>query len=517
MTPSSTNPANSPAFSHTLSFTMEKKRPAGTAPDAQPPAKQLRANDSTASSSHPENDLDSLVTLQRAQLAAKIAAQNREISWLRDKVDELKKLVAVLDAAPRAALYHMGAVREDLTLTVARMGLAHTVDVSHSPVAAVMLNAEEITNQSLMEMPIAIKKLTAQIAATFESQNKPPATTETLQKANDDLHLRVRQVSDQLERYAEREKESLVSSTTAKDEYDDLKQESSLQRRRIVSLEQQLLEKQRIIDAQKMSVDGRDDDSAQVSKAENGKRPKESTAHSSTHTDEAYAALKNLSERRLEELQQAHEEHKKLATEAETLRTELAKRDATVVPLTSILSSALYQTMEANLQQLYVKENSWKQEQERLTLELEEQRKDSQEQLESANTALEKVTEDFKKQLDELRRVADVAKTEKDKVDMKSDARHTEHATAASVIEAANKRAEVSNTMRGKLSNENEQLNKEVKTLREQLSDIETQLKDKGTVSYLPLSFLRCCTFHDIRIDSRSTRERRWVCLPSMP
>lgn len=501
MTLTRTNPTTSSCAHGCYPLLMEKKRHAVSPPDHPPPPKQFRPNESTvASSSQPNDTADSLVSFQRAQLAAKIAEQNKEIAWLREKVEELQKLVAVLDAAPRAALYHMGAVREDLTLTIARMGLSQTVDMSQSPIAAVMLNAEEVTNQSLGEMPEAIKKLTAQIALTIEAKERPNLPKDPLKEANDELHKRLRQVSDQLERFAEREKQTLVSSTTAKDEYDDLRAESSMQRRRIVSLEQKVQEKQQSIDAQKMEEVRREEESMPTTKTENGKEPNESTVHSSTHNDEAYAALKELAERRLQELREAHEEFKKTAAETETLRADIARRDASVVPINSILNSALYQTMEANLQQLYLKQNTWTKERDNLNKELEAQRKDSQEQIEAANSALEKITDEFKKQLEDLRRVADAAKMEKDKVDMKYDARHTEHATAASVIEAANKRASVSNTIREKLEKENQNFLKELQTLREQMRELEVQVKEKGTVSF-------CFTFvclSSVRDDSKS-------------
>lgn len=433
-------------------------------------------------------DDDPLVKYQRAQLAARITEQNRDILWLRDKVNELQKLVAVLDAAPRAALYHMCAVREDLTLTLARLGLAPDIeDASKCPIAATLLDAEIVTNDSLAEMPAALKKLTAQIVLAMEKNDTATTVDLEAKTANDELHRRLRDVSDQLERYAERDKQSLVSSTTFRDEYDDLREEASLQRRKIVSLKRNL---KKVSETLVKSEDERARDDGKVSiKTENGlsKPFSESPNHTGATENGASVAsesLKELAENRLQELHELHAENKKLISESESLHAEIARRESNVVPIKTILNTALYQTMEATLQQLYLKEKTWQAERDAQKDEFEAERKDAAEKLEQANAAAEKTCEDLRRQLDEMRRIADAAKVEKDKVVMTYEARKMEAGNAAAVIAAAEKRANVSDDMREKLHKSNQALTKEVDSLRTHGREMENQLKDSRMVSF---------------------------------
>lgn len=505
---------------------MDKKRQAVSDPDAAanlPPTKLYRPSEDppapapshhqpppqAASSKPPDpsslpdsfhpSESETILTFQRAQLAAKITEQERDLVWLRDKVEELRKLVAVLDAAPRAALYHMCAVREDLTFTLARIGLSRDIDLAESPIAAVMLNAEVVTNESLAEMPAAIKKLTAQIVLAIEAREQNPNPDLTIKKANEELHRRLREVSDQLERYAERDKQSLVSSTTFRDEYDDLREESSLQRRKIVALELKLKEKQKNAIAKQEELRNGDGLTASADLESSVKEPANPAGHSVSPQNEDKVAVdiaKALAEKRLEELKESHEENVRLTTELETMRVEIAKRDSNIVPIKTILDTGMYRTMEANLQQLYLKEKNWQMERDSLNEDRETERKDAQEQLVEANAAFEKSTGDLRRQMEELRRIADCAKVEKDKVGMKSEAKKIDAGDAASIIAAADIRAKVSEEMRDKLSRANVVLSKEIKTLQSQLKDAENQLKEKGPVSFIFFIFFLMRLFH---------------------
>ena len=513
---------------------MEKKRPSPSEPEeSEPPSKQprsatneeahetkdqkasnsARSNDSTTNCKEEEKkeeeikaeikpvpteavkkesvmeieteqeDVTPLVTFQRAQLAAKIAEQQRELLMLRDKVEGLQKLVAVLDAAPRAALYHMYAVREDLTLTLARLGLSNELEPKECPIAATMLDAEVVTNESLAEMPTALKKLSAQIILALEGSDvaKERKISDELKQANDELHGRLRIVSDQLERYAEREKQSLVSFETFRDEHEDLREESSMQRRRIVALELKLKEKDEELAAKNAKIEGqseRQDSTMRESQDGGG-------GHSQSNGNlEAEALAKEIHGKRLQELKEAHEENKRITAEVETLRAEIARRDNNVVPVKAILGTALYQTMEATLQQLYLKERSWQTEKETLAEERDAERKDADERLEEARAAADEVIGDLKKQVEDLRKIGDAAKIEKDKVVMTYEARKMEAGNAAVVIAAAEKRANVSEEMRDKLSKANTDLKNEVENLRYRLKSREEDLAEKQSVSY---------------------------------
>lgn len=501
---------------------MEKKRVASDAdnPENLPPAKHFRLAEDvpqpspSAAQSAPPSDPsiqpaqpppppptdrsegppepDPIVHYQRSQLAAKIAEQNRDLFWLREKVNELQKLVAVLDAAPRAALYHMHAVREDLTLTLARLGLANDLDPAQCPIAATMLDAEVVTNESLAEIPAALKKLTAQIVLAIEANDPQPPSDLELKRANDELHRRIRQVSDQLERYAERDKESLVSSTTFRDEYDDLRLEASAQRRKIVGLELQLREKIEDLNAvrnQKQQEDAKSgEESNAAMKAENSMKDAiDPVSNQTTNTPNgelqlAEAAARELSEKRLAELHEIQEEKKRMISEIESLKADISRRESNVVPIKTILSSALYQTMEATLQQLYLKEKTWQMERDAQEEEREAERNDAEERLEEVKNTAEKSTDDLRRQMEELRRIADAAKIEKDKVVMTYEARKMEAGNAASVISAADRRARVSEEMRKKIALSNSDLTKEVEKLRARLAEYEDVAMQKETV-----------------------------------
>lgn len=469
------------------------------APDDPPSAPAAPAPPSEPPVPGDPPDPDPIIHYQRAQLAAKIAEQARDLFWLRDKVNELQKLVAVLDAAPRAALYHMHAVREDLTLTMARLGLSHHLDPADCPLAATMLDAEVVTNESLAEIPAALKRLTAQLVLALEAKEAQPPPDPERKTANADLHRRVREVSDQLERYAERDKQSLVSSTTFRDEYDDLRLEASGQRRRIVALELQLREKSENLSAARF-VKQEDpkpgDDSKLAVKTENVGKDAAESASNQTSTiangdlQLAEAAARELSEKRLEELAEAHDQNKRLISEVERLKADIARRENNVVPVKTILDSALYQTMEATLQQLYLKERTWQMERDAQNEEREAERKDAEERMEEAKTTSDKGMEDLRRQMEELRRIADAAKIEKDKVVMTYEARKMEAGNAAAVITAAERRAKVSEEMRKKLTKSNSELTKEVEKLRARVHETEQVRKDRGTVS--PNHYL-CC------------------------
>ncbi|CAN8073015.1 unnamed protein product [Agarophyton chilense] len=467
---------------------MDKKRRAISEPHSTvPPSKHFRT-DSTivakADSNHDDAHPDAIVTFQRAQLAAKIIEQQRDLLWLREKVEELQKLVAVLDAAPRAALYHMCAVREDLTLTLARLGLTNELDPAQCPIAAVMLNAEIVTNESLGEMPAAIKKLTAQIILAIEHSSVASTANSNPTESNAELHRRLREVSDQLERYAERDKQSLVSSTTFRDEYDDLRSEFSLQRRRIVALELQLKEKQAALSSHKLDDSKSGDETIAHSRIDINSTDAPNTSNSipaSASESKALEAAKTLSENRLEELIQLQQENKRLISENEALRADISKRDAGIVPMKTILNTGLYQTMEATLQQLYLKERTWQVEKESQNEKQEAERKQAQEDLAEAKANADKTTEDLRRQMGELRRIADAAKVEKDKVVMTYEARKMEAGAAAAVITAAQKRTKVSEEMRHKLEKANKELLIDMKTLRARVSEYEARITENSS------------------------------------
>lgn len=478
---------------------MDKKRPASTSEHgAQPPTKHPRTESpaqqrsdpppsvSTPTSDHDEGD-GPVVVFQRAQLTAKITDLNRQLSGQRKNVAELQKYVALLDAAPKAALYHMQGVREDLTLTLARLGWSADVDPKHCPIAATLLDADVVTNDSLGEIPNSLKSLTAQIIGALEAKAGAVSRDDALAE----LHRRFREVSDQCERYSERDKKNLVESSTLRDEYDDLKHEFAQQRTKIAKLDLALREKhEQMTTLIAKHNEERAEEERAAKKLDNGSRdatdPNGNKKDPSANGDVSMAEVllaKEIDEKRLEELNAAHEDRKRLIAENESLRSEIAKRDAGVIPIKTILNSALYQTMEANLQQLYLKERTWQVEKEKLAEDREAERNDAEERLSAAQAANQKIIEDLKKNVDEYRRTADAAKIEKDKVVMTYEARKMEAGNAHAVTTALQNRMKISEEMRKKLSTSNENLQREVDKFRERVNALESQLKSGTVVS----------------------------------
>ncbi|KAI0562039.1 Histone ubiquitination protein [Gracilaria domingensis] len=96
----------------------------------------------------------------------------------------------------------------------------------------------------------------------------------------------------------------------------------------------------------------------------------------------------------------------------------------------------------------------------------EEERKQSQNQLPEAKNSAQKTTEDFRRQMDELRRIADAANVDKDTVVMTYEARKMEAGAAAAVIKAAEKQTMVCEEVRNKLEKANKSLLSDVNSLR---------------------------------------------------
>ncbi len=467
-----------------------------------PPAKVLRTNPSESPSAiavnrndNPNNTPDDIQVFQRAQLAALVEDQRRDIKWLNGKLEELQQLVAVLDAAPRAALYHMAAVREDLTLTLSTLGLNGELSPQSAPLAATLLNHEVVTNESLGEVPAALKALSAQIVLALEKQHETPdVSVKAARDTNAELHSRLRDISDQLERYAERDKQSLVSSTTIRDELDDCRAENAMRRNRIAALELALRSKERNM-AEENGLRANNDQAesrpntvmggAQAANANATSQGARKDLGSEPGSDMkkqdwevAAAEARELSNKRLEELEQIHDEQKGYLSKIRGLEAEISKRDVGVVPIKAILDSALYQTMEATLQQLYLKERKWQDEREAQTEEREEERKHAEERLVDVKQAADRLIDDYKRQIEDLRRCADVAKAEKDKVVMTYEARKMEAGSVATVKAATEKRLSLSDDMRSKLSFNNTSLQKELDACKNRLSECQRQLSE---------------------------------------
>lgn len=489
---------------------MERKRGVeGEGSSSLPPSKQIRHTAAQSSPSALDNRRSNAAAapveeptdatpldvqeLQRAQLASLVDDQRAHIKWLNEEVAKLQHLLSYLDAAPRAALYHMAAVREDLTLTLAQLGLAGSLVPTDCPIAATLLDEEVITNNALSEEPAALKALTAQIILALQMEHK---TIDTEGKAARDsvadVHNRYRKVSDQLERYAEREKNMVVTSTGLADELQDCRNENAMRRNRIVNLERALRAKEESclengISDERQAAGGDGILCTPEKGSPSGTGNHSKTARnfsvlngSSGHPDlvEAEKTAREQSLKRLEELEQTHQEKKQLISQVEALRLEIAKRDVGVIPHSLVLKTSLYQTMESTLQQLYLKERKWQNERNAINEDRTEENKLAEQRLTDAKQLAERMIEDYKRQVSDLQKIADAAKAEKDKAVLSYEARKMESGTIVSVMSAAEKKIAVCEEMRNKLIVTNKALEKEIETVHERLTECERILAD---------------------------------------
>lgn len=454
---------------------------------------QGRANSTGPTS---DNALDStpqaVQEYQKAQLLALLEDQRKENKWLREQFEEQKQVVSFLDAAPRAALYHMASVREDLTLTLARLGLSGTETVEDCPIAAHLLNMEEITNESLGDLPAVVKKITAQIIIALEKEHKIVDTEGKAARAQVAMfQKRIREISDGMERFAQREREMMVSASQLNDEITDCRLENARQRQRIVNLENALRTKE---ESGQPNGQRPNSDLAQGKVDLNSNHPNSMRSNGSrrvtrangvndeTCSEATLNVERNLSAKRLQELEELHSKNKELEIQIETLQCDIAKRNIGVIPMKQILSTALYQTMELTLQQLYLKEANWKKEREALNEEISHERKTAEELLGEEKRRASELIEDYKKQVSELQKVLDVTKSEKDKAAMSYEARKMESGSIASVNAAWEKRVAVSEEMRNKATAARNVTQTELSEMRKRLEECERHLENRVEV-----------------------------------
>jgi hypothetical protein len=606
-----------------------------------PPSKHAR----TASA-----PVASIAVLQRAQLAAKVADQARELAWARAKIDELQYAVTALDAAPMSANYYMAACAEELALALTRAGVdpgpaaaAETTrallppeELEATPVAAVLLDDEVVTNETLGEQPKALKRLAAHVILALENmyaqllqqqevqqqqqmqidhqkqqeqqhqrqslakssppqqeldhleqhqspspsrelkpQRTPPPRQQDIvmadlppdQPGNDtaevsistqDLRARLRRISDQLERYADRDKANIVASTTLRDELDDLRSLLDIRRRKIVSLELAL----------RTIHDHPDDDAVAAAAASaaattsdvqllvpaidsairqsarqeehhppvqsgsgdrpsingNTEHPNASSANDSggatyCTTGELHAVgpsdprvagdsvrgsahmapssgdmdtLRELADKRLAELGAMLEEKNTLSQQIQNLTIAAAQRAKGIIPLDDVAATAQYQTMEAALQQLLIREKEWESEREAALEELDSNRAETEANMAEFKASSLKENEELRRHVEDLRRVAESAKAEKDKWVMTYEARKLEANGAISLVEATEKRVSFSEEVRAKLKASNDALQAENADFRARVTESELRATGLSSdlVSFLCISFL---------------------------
>lgn len=577
---------------------MERKRPlgggGGAAADAVPPPRKLAkvaapivpagpsAGGESASANRGmdavEDETSPIEVYQRAQLAAKVLEQARDLEKSREKIEEMQSVVAALDAAPEQAAYFMAACIEDIKLQLESAGVDLSaqvgeggVDVSAAPLAACLLESE-ISAVTLSDQPQMLRHLTALFVVALENARagsrererteNPDAAggADSKSQAEQELHARLRAVSDQLERYAAREKEQAIATGTLKDELDDLRSLLDIRRRKVVSLEIEIrgLRNEPLetgVAAVAASAADRGDgalvngtgpgrgersddvpvgadvhgdaDGWNGSVAPNAEqmggaaRPVEASGVAGpipSDVEAKFVGASKLAAERLEELQAMLEEKKVLAAEVHRLSLDLAQREKGTIPPKDVQASVVYQTMEANLQQLVVSVESLEGERDVAVEERLQERKDAEDRLAAARAESEKEAEEIGKLVDDLRRVAESAKAEKDKWVMTYEARKMEANAAAALVEASDRRANVSESIRDKLKAANESLRREVEDARKRITESELRVVAEGASDQLVCSFfsycpegnesdeLRCSDTHELLRFLRRTR-----------
>jgi hypothetical protein len=320
----------------------------------------------------------------------------------------------------------------------------------------------------------------------------------------EDLHARMRAVSDQLERYEERHREATVAAGTLTDELDDVRLLLDIRRRKIVALELAVrgarheppevaigaaagnaVKREDGLENGRATGPGRGGEAVEAAKVETG--PEGAEAMDVVRGDAAargveapgargaaqVAAAEKLAAARLEELSAMLEEKRALAVEVHRLRAEVARRQAGVLCEKEITGSALYQTMEIALQHAKDRRRDVEAEAAAAAEERSAELREAAANLDRVKDDAERELEDARKLVDDLRRVADSAKVEKDKWVMTYEGRKMEANAAAELVEASERRAAVSECMREKLRATNEGLSKEVAALQARVTEAE--------------------------------------------
>lgn len=449
---------------------------------------------------------------QRSQLAAKVGEQARELTWARGKIGEMEAVVTELDSAPMHAGYSLAAANEDMTICLGQVGgatepavVASTVLETDVSLAALESEAEKLRRLTKAVLQVVRAKLGIPPGVGEDSASVSGGGDAS--ESVKDLHDRLRVAGDQLEMYEARGREATLATDNLRDEMDDIRMLVDIRRRKIVRLELALREgrespEESIRGAVANAVgrevgrenggatgpgqgadnvvdqgggDGRRRSSAGRCDGKSGEADVGVCRSNSSGEDLAgrIPSLEKLAAQRLEELEAMQKEKIEVHLELNILQRELESRKAGILSEADVASCAIFKALEVELLQVSKMKVALEEEEKVMAEERAKERADAHSKLESVKLEAEMSADESRKLVDDLRRVAESAKAEKDKWVMTYEARKMEANAAAGLVDACEKRAFVCEGMREKLKKTNVEMTEEVKDLRRRVREAE--------------------------------------------
>lgn len=343
-----------------------------------------------------------MLLFQRSQLAAKVADQSQAIARLEARAAALSAELPGLDSESSMCLRHLAAVQQDLTLSLAQIDAGgEEVDPAATPslLAGAILQEDTSFAGDAAATADAVRRLLAQLVVSLEDACLRHHSSRS--DSAEALHARLRAAEDLGNLLRQSDTVLRADLATMSEDLDVSVSELGLRRNQVVALTLQLSsaaapwEASRIGDAAPVSaaagaVAGASTDPGLVPSssvaAMGSRRSRESSGGANTGADAAAGSesagvangllpsvalatrlaaaeaesreLRQVIEGRAAELRKALEDRQKI--EADAIAAAATSRGP---PSTSlVLGSALYQTMEATLQQLAVSQRSWNRE-----------------------------------------------------------------------------------------------------------------------------------------------------------
>lgn len=343
-----------------------------------------------------------MLLFQRSQLAAKVADQSQAIARLEARAAALSKDLPGLDAESSVCLRHLAVVQQDLTLSLAEIDAGgEEVDPATTPslLAAAILQEDTSFAGDAAATADAVRRLLAQLVVSLEDACLHRRSSRS--DSAEALHARLRAAEDLGNLLRQSDTVLRADLATISDDLDVAVSELGLRRNQVVALTLRLSSaagpwgSSQIGDAAPSSTaagagTGASTDPDVVplssSAAMGSRRTKEHSSGATAGADSSDAGesagvanglvpsvalttrlaaaeaenreLRQVTEGRAAELRQALADRQKI--EADAIAAAATSRGP---PSTSlVLGSALYQTMEATLQQLAVSQRSWNRE-----------------------------------------------------------------------------------------------------------------------------------------------------------
>lgn len=449
---------------------------------------------------------------QRSQLAAKIGEQARELAWARGKIGEMEAVVTELDSAPMHAGYSLAAANEDMTVCLGQVGgtsepavVASTVLETDVSLAALESEAEKL--RRLTKAVVQVVRAKLEIPAGVGEDSASVSGDGDASESVKDLHDRLRVAGDQLERYEARGREATLATDNLRDEMDDIRMLVDIRRRKIVRLELALREGRESLEesirgavanavgrevgrenggatgpgqgadnvVDQGGEDGRRRSSAVMCDKKSGEVDVGVGRSNSSGEDPAgqIPQLEKLAAQRLEELEAMQKEKIEVHLELSILQREVESRKAGILSEADVASCPIFKALEVELLQVSKMKITLEEDEKVMAEERAKERADAYSKHESVKVEAERSADESRKLVDDLRRVAESAKAEKDRWVMTYEARKMEANAAAGLVDACEKRAFVCEGMREKLKKTNVEMSEEVEDLRRRVREAE--------------------------------------------